>query len=496
MIKKRSKSAVAAVLAVMMVLPLIVSCSDTCSDAESSTATQWVTETEEDSFLEIDSYVSDLVASSGGFDGSAFNIISSEMSVLPETMEETGSLENDTLYMRQRDIEELFDVKMELSKATGIGYEDVEHEINDLVRRDVMSDSRTYDLIEANIMLCGTYMLESDLIQPSDNFDAIDPEQSWWISGIRERYTICDKLYYLTGKINVTNYSAPACVLFNKTVAENFGIYGMYDHVKNGTWTLDRMLESASPITAGSDVKRFMIGGAGGGLSMLFAAGFTLSSYDENGDPVLPDSLGNDMVSYIDKLADSLGDDSITYNQMRAYYNGAEQFVDTDTFENGRVLYWVDVLGTAVDMRKYDVEFGILPIPKRDENQKEYIGFANAWQVKGVLFPKNVKDSEMTGVITEAMAALSEKHVEPAYLEKSLKGRSTFDHESREVVDILYNNQIADLADTYQWADIVVVINKACLGVIDSYVSSYVGSVAFARIQIRKLLANVKNREG
>ena len=102
----------------------------------------------------------------------------------------------------------------------------------------------------------------------------------------------------------------------------------------------------------------------------------------------------------------------------------------------------------------------------------------------------------MTGVITEAMAALSEKHLEPAYHEKSLKGRSTFDHESREVVDILYNNQIADLADTYQWADIVVVINKACLGVIDSYVSSYVGSVAFARIQIRKLLANVKNREG
>ena len=487
MIKKRSKSAVAAVLAVMMVLPLIVSCSDTCSDAESSTATQWVTETEEDSFLEIDSYVSDLVSSSGGFDGSAFNIISSEMSVLPETMEETGSLENDTLYKRQRDIEELFGVKMELSKATGIGYEDVEHEINDLVRRDVMSDSRTYDLIEANIMLCGTYMLESDLIQPSDNFDAIDPEQSWWISGIRERYTICDKLYYLTGKINVTNYSAPACVLFNKTVAENFGIYGMYDHVKNGTWTLDRMLESASPITAGSDVKRFMIGGAGGGLSMLFAAGFTLSSYDENGDPVLPDSLGNDMVSYIDKLADSFGDDSITYNQMRAYYNGAEQFVDTDTFENGRVLYWVDVLGTAVDMRKYDVEFGILPVPKKDVDQKEYISLATAWMTAGVYFETVLTDVEMTATITEAMAALSAKHLEPAYYEKALKGRGTYDTDSRDMLDLIYKTKVIDLADTYQWGGVVEIINNACNGSNESYVSGYTGASIVANKTIERL---------
>lgn len=383
---------------------------------------------------------------------------------------------------------------MTLSAAAGIGYEDAESEINELVRLDVMSDSRIYDLVEGNIMLCGTVLLEEDLIQPSDNFPDLDPERSWWIPDLRERYTVCDRLYYLTGKLDLSHYSAPACILYNKTVAESFSLPDMYAAVEAGDWTLDYMTEVASVISGG-DIKRYMIGGAGGGLSMFFGGGFTLADIDEKGDIVLTETLTGDMVTYIDRLADIFGDDSITYNQVRVNHNGAEEFSDYDVFDGDGVLFWVDVLGRAFEMRTHDVEFGILPIPKRDASQKEYVSFANAWQVVGVFFPKNVKDEQLTGVVTEAMAALSEKYIEPAYLTKSLKGRSTYDEGSREVVDMLYGSQTADLADTYQWGDLVKTVNYACLGSTDSYVSSYSASARYAKLVINRLLKSVKARE-
>lgn len=495
--RDKPKRKVAALLALLALLSSLSACTDSENSQSKSQADTSLSSGENESvsntdYSYIDSYVSAL-ASGTAFDGVEFNIVGREDSILTESKEETGNLESSALYYRSRELEELFDINMTLSKATGIGFEDAESEINELVRLDVMSDSRTYDLIEGNIMLCGTVMLEEDLIRPSDDFPDIDTERSWWISDIHERYTICDKLYYLTGKINLSHYSAPACILYNKAVAENFNLPDLYEAVENGTWTLDFMTESASAIT-GSDIKRYMIGGAGGGLSMFFGGGFTLADIDENGDPVLTETLTSDMVSYIDRLADIFGDDSTTYNQVRAYYNGAEEFTDHEVFENGGVLYWIDVLGCAVGMRSYDVEFGILPIPKRDTSQKDYVSFANAWQVVGVFFPKNVKDEQLSGVVTEAMAALSEKYIEPAYLTKSLKGRSTYDEPSRDVVDMLYGNQTADLADTYQWGDLVKTVNFACLGSIDSYVSGYSSAAKFAKITVNRLLASVKSR--
>ncbi len=503
--KNKPRRALAAFLAVLLLLSLCAcgeqadgkaaaSPQDALFDATDTSDGACGASEDAKDYSYIDSYVASLAAGVA-FDGASFNIVGRVEAILTENDRETGNLESDALYYRSRELEELFDIEMTLSAAVGIGYEDAESEINELVRLDVMSDSRTYDLVEGNIMLCGTVLLEEDLIQPSDNFPDLDPERSWWIPDLRERYTVCDRLYYLTGKLDLSHYSAPACILYNKAVAENFNLPDMYAAVETGDWTLDYMTEVASVIS-GDDIKRYMIGGAGGGLSMFFGGGFTLADIDEKGDIVLTETLTGDMVTYIDRLADIFGDDSITYNQVRVHHNGAAEFSDYDVFDGDGVLFWVDVLGRAFEMRTHDVEFGILPIPKRDASQKEYVSFANAWQVVGVFFPKNVKDAQLTGVVTEAMAALSEKYIEPAYLTKSLKGRSTYDEGSREVVDMLYGSQTADLADTYQWGDLVKTVNYACLGSTDSYVSSYSASARYAKLVINRLLKSVKAREG
>ena len=243
------------------------------------------------------------------------------------------------------------------------------------------------------------------------------------------------------------------------------------------------MTEIASAISGG-DIRRYMIGS---GTSLYFGAGYTISEKDEDDNPVIPKTLSAAEINYIDKLSAVFSDRSMIYDKNLNNKN-LDDFYDREVFENGQVLFWFDATWRANDMREYDVEFGILPIPKESRDQANYISLSGD---RAVYFSKNLKDPEMTEVITEAMAALSEKYLEPAFYEKALKGRSTYDTDSRRVLDILYNSKAIDLALVYNWGELSEVISDATLGYNDSYVSSYNSSARLANNQIKSLLKTV-----
>ena len=63
--------------------------------------------------------------------------------------------------------------------------------------------------------------------------------------------------------------------------------------------------------------------------------------------------------------------------------------------------------------------------------------------------------------------ALSQKHIKPAYYDKLLKGRSTYDVESRGMIDIVFSSKIYDIIDIFsggdmnQWGDFMDLLDKA-----------------------------------
>ena len=104
---------------------------------------------------------------------------------------------------------------------------------------------------------------------------------------------------------------------------------------------------------------------------------------------------------------------------------------------------------------------------------------------------KVVKDVEKVGVILEAMAALSEKHLEPAYYDKALKGRGTYDSESRDMLDLIYAAKKVDYAVTYQWGDAWTIFSAAIVGTKDGYVGDYTSSSRLANLKIKQLIKQV-----
>jgi len=485
-----NKKILSLLLALLMVCTVLAACGskkDVKETQSSETGNVGV-----DEFAEVNAYVEGLVASQGTFGGKTFTIIGSPRAIVAEDQEETGNLENDALYKRQRDLEDYFDIEIEFVESKGVdsGYENTGAETADKVRTDVMSSLASYDLINGNLMTCGRIMLNNGSIAPVGDISPLDFSQSWWLNDLEEQFTISNQLYFLTGKIAPSHYGDAACILYNKDVAENFDIPDLYSIVKSGDWTFDKMVEIASVIDAGSDIYRYHVSGASGGLTYYFGAGFDLAQTDEEGHLYIAKSLTSEQSDFIDKVASVFKDTKATANGQIMYERG-ETFTfgedATDGFIDGKILFHTTTMGDPSALREKDVEFGILPVPKKDVDQKEYISLATAWMTAGVYFETVLTDVEMTATITEAMAALSAKHLEPAYYEKALKGRGTYDTDSRDMLDLIYKTKVIDLADTYQWGGVVEIINNACNGSNESYVSGYTGASIVANKTIERL---------
>ena len=476
--------ALCALLAILIAIPMLFSCAGNGENGDETTA---VTDNKENEYAYVDEYVAEL-AKDHTYEGVTFNIISRSDAV-PEFEEETGNLENDAMYKRQRELEDIFGIDIENFPCTGDNYGgSPTSEVADKVYTDVLSGLSTYDLIEGNFNAGGLTMLEKGCLQYVEELDFFDFTRSWWVNGLVDQFSIAGHLYFMTGKIVPNHYTDPWCILFNKSIAENYNMEDLYAVVKSGEWTVDKMFEVASVIPANSDVYRTKIYYYNSAAAFFFSGGFEICQFDDEGNPSIPTSLDPTAVDYVHKLAEYLGDSSTCYvTDMTGDNNEAED----DMFAKGQTFYEPQQMGAVAPLREKDVELGILPMPKSTAEQKDYISYVGTGYNAAVYIAKNVKDIEMTCVLTEAMAALSEKHLEPAYYEKSLKGRSTYDSESRDMLDIIYTTKKVDFADMYGWGGITESLNKACYGANDSFISGYTSSVRLAGIHIKKLMNNI-----
>ena len=133
------------------------------------------------------------------------------------------------------------------------------------------------------------------------------------------------------------------------------------------------------------------------------------------------------------------------------YYQGA----DTDVmpmFYNGQALFFTEVLDCAKRLRPYDVDFGVLPLPKYDEAQKEYVQYVDAFCLSPVVVAKNAATPERTGWILQAIAEASKEMFVDTYYDLVLTGKALRDDESVEMLDIVVNNFVLDNCNLYGWS--------------------------------------------
>ena len=88
--------------------------------------------------------------------------------------------------------------------------------------------------------------------------------------------------------------------------------------------------------------------------------------------------------------------------------------------------------------------YGILPMPKYDEAQPEYLSFVNG-ATPLVMVAKTEKDPEFVGTILEAMATCNYDDITPKLFQVITKLQAAQDPDSSSMVDYIIRNRIFDL---------------------------------------------------
>jgi hypothetical protein len=366
---------------------------------------------------------------------------------LPESLgaekyvrEETnGDTINDAIYYRNMDIEERFKISISTLSAGWSGTQ-----AKDLSPYILAGDDEI-DLIAVTFAESAKNLLTGGYLMRWNDIPYINLEKAYWNRYITETASIKDNIYFIAGDINWSMMENTYLMYFNKTVAENFSVGDIYETVRSGKWTLDELIMLTSDFSndTNGDSKfdendTYAICYNSNFYSDVFLTAFNVSAVEKGeNEPVL-----NIMTDKMQNIADKLY--SLFHEKNRVYAEAIDDVSNNKSrtiFFDNRALFWFDVSSRASSYRAEEIDFGIIPFPKYDENQANYQTISDQWGMVCAI-PITATDTGRTGVITEAMCASSLKYIVPAYYDIILTGKSIRDVESEEMLDIIFDGII------------------------------------------------------
>ena len=121
-----------------------------------------------------------------------------------------------------------------------------------------------------------------------------------------------------------------------------------------------------------------------------------------------------------------------------------------DHFGQNEALMIMQVVAHIRNARATEDDFGVLPMPKFDEQQDFYYSYTNRVPYIGV--PCTIQQPEKVGAILEELTALSSKIVIPNYLDKSIGDKFMRDPGSKRMIPYIFGHTVYDpLVTTVCW---------------------------------------------
>jgi hypothetical protein len=166
-------------------------------------------------------------------------------------------------------------------------------------------------------------------------------------------------------------------------------------------------------------------------------------------------SFNNEKVySSLESIYEVIYDENVAFHTMRAFGDAGFIIEGGQMFQNNQALLMYIRMTEIEGLRGMDTDFGILPFPKYDENQKNYLSLVNA-SIGSALSVPSTADPEASSAVLEAMAYESRYTLLPAYYEVMLKNKISRDSDSEEMLNIIFGNMTYDLGGIYDFGGIV-----------------------------------------
>ena len=352
---------------------------------------------------------------------------------------ENGDVMNDAIYHRNRAVEEALNIRM-VTEMQGPNCGEFVKNIKPVI----LAGDDVYDLM-FNHCIDGisTYASEGYLYN-LDQLPHIDMTAEWWNRTQMDVLRLGSCTYYA---VNDMMIPCPYVIFFNKEMVSTFDLEDPYQLVYDGEWTLDVFESMARIATFDVDGNGKMDKNDSWGMtanelskyiSFMTGSGQFMTERDADNRVVLAINTEKTQ-SLIDRFA------TIAKDKL-CYFPPSDVFSDLVTIDTGRMMFQLQDLSYAEEMRGFTVDYGILPYPKYDSEQKDYITLD--WG--GLMsVPCTIGNPELVGAAMELLAWESGNEVIPTYYDTVLTGKLARDADAVKMLDILFDTITYEIGGNY-----------------------------------------------
>ncbi len=384
----------------------------------------------------------------GDYNDADFNIINNAFGYaeyrIDDNVEDAEDIMSEAVYKRTRAVEVALSIKINVTDSDFWTEKAAEN-----VMFQILAGDDPYDLCSLGMMNNVPAITEGCYLD-LNQVEGLDFSKPWWNTSSFKYCELGGKLYSANCEISANVYDQLWAGFFNKQIAEDYKL-DMYSLVKNKEWTFDKLYELMELVASenGDEVidKNDMFGleSSWGSAFGFLTASDTRVLDIEDGKPYVRD-VSERMFDAYTKIQKILNADCTVTDHNRASYG----FTEMECFKSGKSLILFQVMGNAAGMRSMDTDFGLIPFPKYDEAQEEYISYYSP-ATNGVCIPITVEDVERSSKVLVMMCAYGHRDVIPAYYDVVLEEKNMRDDESVEMLDIMFANVQTDLGAVYNW---------------------------------------------
>ena len=394
--------------------------------------------------------------------------------------EDSGDIVEQALYQAALTTKERFNVAMTVEKS-GLGDED--HAAK--VRTILMSGEDAYNMVSCHDVISCNYSLDG-LLTDLYTLPRLNFEKPWW-HDVKE-LTILGHAFLITSDISLLSLQHTMVIYVNRDIAADNQIEVPYQAVFDGAWTLDMLIGLTKDVY--SDVNGNMTADEEdiyGYLTEPNCYGY-LESFGM--DTLFCDSDGYVSCDFdTDKMSQIVSKVyAWLYQSTGAKATSGNNVWSNTYFEKGKAMFAHGHVFNASSTFRYveNLNYGILPIPKWDESQENYIGTIMDYPLS-VPSALPLDQYEYTGTIIEAMSAEGYKQTFPAYYEIALKIKYAQDDESVRTLEIINSTRKLSMSWCYEnFVGFNQVLYSVCFLKNDANYMSYHAA------NIKKLDARVK----
>nr|MBQ4318100.1 extracellular solute-binding protein [Clostridia bacterium] len=379
------------------------------------------------------------------FKGEEFKVLIPSWSLYTDyyfTDETNGDTMNDTIYERTKLVEEA--IKVDITFNKDLTYNQVYSTLAPLV----LAGDDVYDLAFTHNSSGFSSLLTAKMIQNWYDIPNINFEAPHWSQSCEEAMTVNGIYTLSSSSLVIPDINS---LFYNKEMHKNYSLEAIYPVISEGEWTWDKLIEMSEKVTAdlngdGTMDEKDQYGYLGEFSWQLASITTSNDQYimKKNDAGVNELTINTEkMANVVEKMHYLFKESGLAYTwAYKTEYDPNNGGTPPVSFDGGHGLFYMVPLSLANYFRNTEADFGIIPLPKYDEAQDDYVSLNWAGFMVTPITATNI---EMTGLTMELLSYHNDKLVMPVFYDVLLGQKIARDDESVEMLDLIFDGAVYDL---------------------------------------------------